>query len=210
MTWSVDRSIPEGFSWRCRRKVSGVQCSESKSIKHGSRFQQSNLAFQEILLISYDIVRREPAHQIQEYRLTSGTVTDWRLFCREAMLVFMEGCSEKIGGPNKIVEIDESNFGGRKYPVKGQWVFGGVERGSGRTFLAPVPDTLVAIIDDCFLFYCLALPLSSLLNSSQPLPSSLPFATTSSTAKAPLSSASLLPITSYNPHIIYNRLPSRI
>jgi hypothetical protein len=25
------------------------------------------------------------------------------------MLVFMEGCSEKIGSPNKNVEIDESN-----------------------------------------------------------------------------------------------------
>jgi len=53
-----------------------------------------------------------------------------------------------------IVEIDESKIGRRKYnrghPVDGQWVFGGVERGSGRTFLVPVPDrtadTLVAII----------------------------------------------------------------
>ena len=67
----------------------------------------------------------------------------------------MEGCSEKIGGPNKTVEIDESMFGGRKYnrghPVKGQWVFGGVERESGRTYLVPVPDrtadTLMTIIN---------------------------------------------------------------
>jgi transposase-like protein len=78
------------------------------------------------------------------------------MFCRETMLVFMEGCSEKIGGPNKTVEIDERKFGRRKYhrehPVKGQWVSGGVERGSGRTFLVPVPDrtadTLVTIIHD--------------------------------------------------------------
>jgi hypothetical protein len=27
---------------------------------------------------------------------------------RETMLVYMVGCSEKIGGPNKTVEIDES------------------------------------------------------------------------------------------------------
>jgi hypothetical protein len=26
------------------------------------------------------------------------------------MLVYMEGCSEKIGGPNKTIEIDESLF----------------------------------------------------------------------------------------------------
>ena len=36
-------------------------------------------------------------------------------------------------------------------PVKGQWVFGGVERESGKMFLVPVPDRtadkLVAVID---------------------------------------------------------------
>jgi transposase-like protein len=66
------------------------------------------------------------------------------MFCREAMLVYLEGCSEKIGGLNKTVEIDESKFGRRKYrrghPVKGQWMFCGVESESGRTFLVPVPD----------------------------------------------------------------------
>jgi len=72
------------------------------------------------------------------------------------MQVFLEGSSVKIGGPNKNVEIDESKFGRRKYrrghPVKGQWVFGGVERESGNTFLVPVPDrtsdTLMSIIRD--------------------------------------------------------------
>jgi hypothetical protein len=70
------------------------------------------------------------------------------------MLVYMDGCSEKIGGPNKTVEIDESKYGRRKYhrghPVKEQRVFGGVERESGKTFLFPVPDrtadTLKAVI----------------------------------------------------------------
>jgi len=62
----------------------------------------------------------------------------------------MEGCSEKIGGPNKTVEIDESKFGKGKYG-RGHWVFGGVEDESGKTFLVPVPDrtaeTLMAVID---------------------------------------------------------------
>ena len=115
----------------------------------------SHLTFLEILLLTYDIVRREPAHQIrQEHRFSTHTVADWGMFCRETMLVFMEGYSEKIGGPNKTVEIYESKFGRRKYhrghPVKGQWVFGGVERGSGRTIFVPVPDrttdTLTAIL----------------------------------------------------------------
>ena len=31
------------------------------------------------------------------------------------MLDFLEGSSQKIGGPNNTVEIDESKFGRRKY-----------------------------------------------------------------------------------------------
>ena len=37
---------------------------------------------------------------------------------------------QKIRGIGKVVEIDESKFGKRKYsrgrPVEGQWVFGGI------------------------------------------------------------------------------------
>jgi transposase-like protein len=59
-----------------------------------------------------------------------------------------------IGGLGKVVEVDESKFGRRKYHrgcyVKGQWVFGGIERGSGRTFLETVNDrsaeTLIELI----------------------------------------------------------------
>jgi transposase-like protein len=64
--------------------------------------------------------------------------------------------NEMIGGTDKIVEIDESKFGKRKYHrghrVEGQWVFGGMERGSGKVFMVPVEDrtkdTLLAIIKD--------------------------------------------------------------
>jgi hypothetical protein len=66
------------------------------------------------------------------------------MFCRETTLVFLKGSSVKIDGRYKTVEIDESKFGRRKYrkghPVTGQWVFGGVKRESGATFLVPVKD----------------------------------------------------------------------
>ena len=63
---------------------------------------------------------------------------------------------EKIGGIGKVVEIDESKFGRRKYyrghRVEGQWIFGGIERGSGKCFLVPVEkrdtETLLAIIKE--------------------------------------------------------------
>jgi len=108
-------------------------------------------------MLTYDIECREPAHKIEnEYCFRDHTVADWGMLCKETMLVFLEGWSVKIGGPNKTVEIDERKFGRRKYhrghPVKGQWVFGRVERESGETFLVPVKDrtanTLIDIIRD--------------------------------------------------------------
>ena len=62
--------------------------------------------------------------------------------------------SQPIGGPGSIVEIDESKFGKRKYHrghrVEGQWVFGGYERETGKSFLVPVErrdaETLLPII----------------------------------------------------------------
>jgi hypothetical protein len=102
----------------------GTRFSASRSIRQGSWFHNFHLTFQEILYLTYDILRREPAQQIQhEHHFGDYTITDWRLFCRVAMLVYLEGCSEKIGGPNKTVEIDERKFDKRKYhrghPVTG-------------------------------------------------------------------------------------------
>ncbi len=70
-------------------------------------------------------------------------MTDWAM-----------NSAEPVGGQGLVVEIDESKFGKRKYHrghyVEGQWIFGGIERDSGRIFLVPVEDrtsaTLVGII----------------------------------------------------------------
>ena len=155
MTWYADPSVIDGFRWRCRRMVAGTRCHGSRSARHGSWFQKSKLTLQEVMYLTYGILRRERADHIQhEHHFSDHTIADWGMFCRQAMLDYMEGCSEKLGGPNRTVEIDESKFGRRKYnrghPVKGQWVFGGVERESGRTFFVPVPDrtadTLTSVI----------------------------------------------------------------
>lgn len=61
----------------------------------------------------------------------------------------LERHSQEIGGIDDsgnpiIVEIDESKFFHRKYHCgvwrPGHWVFGGIERQSGRCFLVEVPD----------------------------------------------------------------------
>lgn len=73
--------------------------------------------------------------------------------------VFYDHVSEhqgQLGGENHVVEIDEAKFGKRKYNrgrrVKGQWVFGGIDRTTRQTFLIPVESrdkiTLHSIIKD--------------------------------------------------------------
>ena len=134
MTWYTDPSKLDGFRWRCHRMVAGTRCSGSKSIRHRSWFHGSNLTLQEVLYLMYNILCHEPANHFSDHM-----ITDCGMFCRETLLVYLEGSSEKLGSPNKTVETDESKFSRCKYhrghSVKGLWVFGSVERESSRTFL---------------------------------------------------------------------------
>jgi len=49
MAWYADPSVIDRFRWRCRRMVAGTRCNGSRSIGHGSWFQQSKLTIQEVL-----------------------------------------------------------------------------------------------------------------------------------------------------------------
>ena len=44
-----------------------------------------------------------------------STIVDWCSFAREVSATILEVESQPIGGVGKIVEIDESKFGKRKY-----------------------------------------------------------------------------------------------
>ncbi len=77
-----------------------------------------------------------------ELNIASHTAVDWDSFCRETCEVTLLDREQQIGGPGKTVQIDESKFGKRKYHrghrVEGQWVFGGIEEESRRSFMAAV------------------------------------------------------------------------
>jgi hypothetical protein len=68
------------------------------------------------------------------------------------MFVYLHDSSQKMGGPNKTVEIDESKFGKQKYHrghrVQGQWILGGVERDTGRAFFVPVMNRTTETLTD--------------------------------------------------------------
>jgi hypothetical protein len=114
MTWYAEPYIPGSFRWRCRRRVAAKIYSGSGSIRQGSWFHHGHLTLQEVLYLTNDNLRRETASQIQyEHQYSDHTIADWGMFCRKILLVYLEGSSEKIGGPNKTVEIDKTKFGRR-------------------------------------------------------------------------------------------------
>jgi hypothetical protein len=79
--------------------VAETKFSVSMSIKHGSWFHGINLTLQEVLYLTYVILLSEPANQIQRgNHFSNHTNTDCGMFCREALLLYLEGSSKKLGG----------------------------------------------------------------------------------------------------------------
>ncbi|CAC5413131.1 unnamed protein product [Mytilus coruscus] len=122
------------FYWKCSNK----KCSKKVSIRNGSWFQGHNLSLEKILFITYFwIYKIDQEFVNHELSICNQTIVDWYNYCREVCIEILKIDTEKIGD-SVIVEIDESKFGKRKYhkgcQVEGQWVFGGIERDSKKSF----------------------------------------------------------------------------
>ena len=105
------------WQWRCPDS----KCRKTLSYREGSFFQRSRLPIATILKISYLWFRKmrqtDACFDIdgQKGRIAKQTFTDWYSFCREVCRVKILNDwenVEQLGGPGKIVEIDESAFGG--------------------------------------------------------------------------------------------------
>ena len=112
----------------------------------GTFFEHSHLSIFNIIQLSYWFVtnRFTQAEVASEVGVSIKTVSDWFSFCREVVDHYCIEHTVQVGGPDKVVEIDEAKFGKRKYNcgrvIDGQWLFGGFERESKRFFMVPVPD----------------------------------------------------------------------
>jgi transposase-like protein len=149
-----DRS--DKHKWECRKSVNGKRHQVEISIRKGSWFEKSNMILEEVLKFTYrwcrDVTQEEIRHELN---IATHTAVDWDSFCRETCEVTLMAREHPIGGPGKIVQIDESKFGKRKYHhghrVEGQWVFGGIEEESRRSFMVAVEkrdeSTLLPIIE---------------------------------------------------------------
>lgn len=149
----------DGRRWACR-------CGFRKSVRDGSFFTGSHLSLKQIVIAvycwCYDLPQTFMKHEAEI--TDDGTIVDWCNFMREECEVWMSTHSETIGGMDAngeaiVVEIDESKYFHRKYHRgqwhDGHWVFGGIERDTGKCFLVEVPDRRARTLEALILQYIL-------------------------------------------------------
>ncbi|XP_050066193.1 uncharacterized protein LOC126555295 [Aphis gossypii] len=155
----------DGFVWRCRQwsttnNRKKIRCDFKQSIRKDTFFNKSHLSIYQIVMFSYLWTENVSLSFIRkQIEIAQQSAVDWASFHREVVFDGMILRHEKIGGVGKVVEIDESKFGRRKYyrghRVEGVWVFGGVERITGKCFLVPVErrdkETLLTVIKEWIL-----------------------------------------------------------
>lgn len=149
--------------FRCRRVIrtkKGKQiCNVQLSLFEGTFFSNVKIPMSAVCEVVFHYLTRPPPrmiHIMRETNLSSRTIIDYFSFIREVFVYWATINSQKIGGPGKVVEIDEAKIGKRKNnrgrPLEGQWVFGGIERGSKNCFLIAVEnrssDVLTKIIEE--------------------------------------------------------------
>jgi transposase-like protein len=167
------------FNFVCEKTINGKKHYFCRSLNKNSFFANARITYKQVLIIIYNYIFFENICLVPQLSITadvhSEALGDWTNYIREVCINSLS--LNKIGGKDKVVEIDESLFGKRKYHRgrinKGQyWVFGGVEQGTNNCFLVPVPKrdsaTLLpiilnnilpgtTIISDCWKAYdCLA------------------------------------------------------
>ena len=111
------------FIFRCK-------CKFEYSLNNNTWFSQARLSYVKALQVIFCFVNSVTiTSALALISVSKQTLVDWYNFCREicieSNLSVEVNC---IGGENRIVEIDESKFGKRKYHrgkrVEGQWVLG--------------------------------------------------------------------------------------
>ncbi|XP_072943346.1 uncharacterized protein [Epargyreus clarus] len=152
---STNRSFD---SWCCTKG----NCKTKSKIprNNGTFFENIKIDLVHVFFLMYafsrkwsynqsQIINEDPYKENFERCLSRVTICDWYNYFRETIVIYQIDKNEaigKIGGPGKIVQIDESKFGKRKYNrgrhIEGHWVLGMIEDGSEDLRLEVCPDNV--------------------------------------------------------------------
>ena len=128
----------EGSCWKC--------CDNTSSLRSGSILQDKKITYRKFIDILAEFSRDSTVSNASAtLGVSERTVRFFYGEIRERMAEDIQSC-ELLGGPGRVVEVDEAKFGKRKFNtgriVDGSWVCGGIERGTNLCFLAVCPDNI--------------------------------------------------------------------
>ena len=149
----------DGYRWKCYRH------NFTQSVRHGSFFTRSHLGLDKLVQLLYmwamDFQQDQIMVELPIQENSRHTAIDWCNFIPEVCEEYLERNPKTVDGFHDdgtgiIVEIDESKYFHRKYHRglwrPGHWVFGAIERHTGRCIMVEVPSrdqaTLTPIIQE--------------------------------------------------------------
>lgn len=108
-----------GKRWRCQKH------EVEQTMAEKTWFEFHNLIIKDVLRITYYLAKsfkyegiRDKIRNIGRLKMSSESIVNMYSFCREVCMLTIDRVASKegpIGGPDKIIEIDEMKYERKKY-----------------------------------------------------------------------------------------------
>ena len=115
MRFGVKSGVTDGFVWRCKRKG----CKTTVSVRDGSFFEKSKLPISKLLHCIYLwALETSVISATAQLAVSARTLVDFYNFLREVCSAALIRNPVQLGGPGRIVQIDESYWNRCKTKIK--------------------------------------------------------------------------------------------